>query len=326
MIRTVKNRMNAETFEILKQRVMQMNTGIDDFVYTEMLNHKSSYDPVTGMRKTEFQPADNNLYSVFSVTSSDQATVYCEMLTPPGSAMDSVIIYVHGAAFLRRLNDINLKTADRLCTMAGQAVCVPDYRVGMDYTYDQMINDVAACYRHILTRYGIAPERVTFLSDSSGCVTTLQMMRELAGADMPAPGKIILWSPLADGLFDDDKMAAGKQKDITLRTNNLFTIGFDTYTKMCRGKAAQDVFPLYGNYNKLNKTRILIQSGVEEVFEEDAYQLCDAFNSFASCDLELYEGMFHNFQTYFSVCEMAPVCWEHMIDFIRAERPEQKAS
>lgn len=325
MVKIVANKMNAEAFEDLKQRVIRMSTGIDEFVYSEMLGHMQSYDSDTGMRKTEFQSV-NNLYSVFSVTAPDQVMVPCEMLTPPDAAMDSVIIYVHGAAFQRRVNDINLKMADRLCSMAGQAVCVPDYRVGISYTYDQMVGDVTACYRHLLEQCRVAPERVTFLCDSSGCITTLQVMRELNGTDLPAPGNIILWSPQADELFDDERIADSKLKDITLRTNDLFAKGFNTYTKMCEGKSVQEVFPAYGDYTKLKNTRMLIQSGVEEIFEEDAYKLRDLFANVCSCTLELYEGMFHNFQTYFSVCEMAPVCWEHMLEFIREECPVEKVS
>lgn len=322
MITVVENKMAAEAFANLKQRVIQMSTGIDDFIYTEMLNHRDSYDPVTGMRRTSFESPNQNCHSVIPVVTADQSTVNCEMITPSGILGDSVIIYVHGAAFQRRLNDINLKTADRLCTMTGLPVCLPDYRVGIDYTYDQMINDVTACYRYILEQCGIAPERVTILADSSGCVTTMQMMREL-DADVPAPGAIILWSPQADELFDVDRIAEGKHRDITLQTNDLFSKGMSVYGKMCDGKDAQDVYPAYGEYKMLANTRILIQSGVEEIFKEDAYKLKDVFSN---CTLELYEGMFHNFQTYFSVCEMAPVCWEHMIDFIRAKQLMEKAS
>lgn len=326
MVTIVENKMAADAFANLKQRVIQMSTGIDDFIYTEMLHHKDSYDTETGMRKTAFESANQNHYSVIPVVAADQSIVNCEMISPNGSLGESVIIYVHGAAFQRRLNDINLKTADRLCTMTGLPVCLPDYRVGIDYTYDQMISDVAACYRYILEQCGIAPERVTFLADSSGCITTLQMIREVCSVEVPAPGTIILWSPQADELFDDERVAQGKRRDITLQTNDLFSKGFGVYTKMCTGKNVQEVYPAYGDYKMLKNTRILIQSGVEEIFEEDAGKLCDVFADACNCTLELYEGMFHNFQTYFSVCEMAPVCWKHMIDFIQMDRPVEMAS
>lgn len=328
MVKTIANKMTAEAFENLKQRVIQMSTGVDEFVYAEMLNHRNSYDGETGLRKTSFVSANHNWYSVVPVVTADQTVVNCEMITPPAGIRDRVIVYVHGAAFQRRLNDINLKTADRLCSMTGQPVCVPDYRVGIDYTYDQMVNDVAACYQYLLYQRRYAPENITILSDSSGCVTALQVIRELTAQGVPAPGNIVLWSPpVVEGEFGEERISEGKKRDITVQNNDLFSVAFGIYADtMCAGRNVRDSFPAFGDYAALKDTRILIQSGMEEAFREDACKLYEIFREICSCTLELYEGMFHNFQTYFSVCEMAPVCWQNMIDFLQAEYRLEKAS
>lgn len=314
---TIVNSITVEEFEAMQQRVIQMSTGIDDFVYNEMLNHKKSYDSVTGRRITSFESSGDNVYSVISVLTGDGTAVNLEFIKPTSGSDDALVLYIHGAAYIRRSNDINLKTADRLCTMTNHSVCIPDYRVGKDYTYDQMIADVIATYRFLITTGGYDPKKITFLADSSGCVTTMQSIREFANVNLPAPGKIVLWSPMADEKCDESRLAEGKYRDISFRPNNLFKVGVSTYHyDMCKGKKVEDVYPVYGNYSHLKNTKIMIQAGAEEILREDAERLYEVFCKSCPCALEMYEGMFHNFQTYFSVCEMAKVCWNRTVEFI----------
>lgn len=314
---TIGNGMAAEAFEAMQQRVIQMSTGIDEFVYNEMLNHKMSYDPATGKRFTSFESSGDNGYSVISVITGDGVPVNLEFIKPVSGNDDALVLYIHGAAYIRRSNDINLKTADRLCTMTNQIVCVPDYRIGKDYSYDQMIADVIATYHFLITTGGYDSQKITFLADSSGCVTTMQSIREFAKFDLPAPGKIVLWSPMADEKSDEARFVEGKYRDISFRSNNLFKVGVSTYHKdMCKGKKVEDVYPVYGDYSNLKNTRIMIQAGAEEILREDAERLYEVFIKSCPCALEMYEGMFHNFQTYFSVCEMAKVCWNRTVEFI----------
>ena len=314
---TIANGIAVEAFEAMQQRVIRMSTGIDEFVYNEMLNHKKSYDPATGRRYTGFESSGDNEYSVISVITTDGVSVNLEFIKPASCNDDALVIYIHGAAFIRRSNDINLKTADRLCTMTNQSVCIPDYRVGKDYSYDQMIADVVATYRFLTTTGGYDPKKITFLADSSGCVTTMQSIREFSKFGLSAPGKIVLWSPQADEKTDEARFTEEKNKDISFRPNNLFEVGASIYLNdMCKGKKLEAVFPVYGDYSNLKDTRIMIQAGAEEVFREDAEKLYEVFSESCPCALEMYEGMFHNFQTYFSICEMARVCWNRTVEFI----------
>lgn len=317
MIKSILNMMEPEHYESMCERVIKMNTGIEDFVKQEMLNHKDAYDPVTGHRKTEYQSPNGNDYLVASIIASDESRVNCEFILPEKDDSESMILYVHGAAFQRRVNDINLKTADRLCTMTGQGVCVPDYRVGIEYTYDQMISDIVDSYRYLIKNNGYKPENITVLADSSGSITALQAIKELYKWSLPAPRNIILWSPQADDL-DDEKIQMGKMTDIAMRPNDLFKVGQHIFRdEMGKGKSVEELFPIYGDYSNLKDSRILIQVGADEMLLEDAYQLHDLFSKICSCTFEVYEDMYHNFQTYFSICEMAKVCWQSTVKFIK---------
>ena len=317
MLKVIPNTIPDDRFESMRERVLKMNTNIEDFVQNEMLHHKDFYNPVVGARLTGFAPSDDNvLYLREPLIASDGALLNCEFLVPRGSASNA-ILYVHGAAFQRRSNDINLKTADRLCAMTKNTVCIPDYRVGADYTYDQMVSDVVASYKYLTLIVGFEPENITILADSSGCVTALQALRKIEEEYMLAPGKVVLWSPQADEKFDAERIAEGKKKDIALQTNELFVAGFDIYlSKMGAGKTPKELYPVYGNFDFLEHSKVLIQAGADELLIEDAYKLHDKFEKICPCTLEVYEKMFHNFQTYYSICETAKTCWQRVVSFI----------
>lgn len=316
MVTTIPNTISPERFEEMAARVLKMNTGIEDFVYNEMIHHMDAYDPVTGIRISSFEPSPGYQCKNVELLSLDGIKFNCEMILPDNGSRGA-ILYVHGAAFMRRVNDINLKTANRLCEMTNHLVAIPDYRVGKDYTYDQMVGDIIVSYQYLLRDLGCAPEDIAILADSSGCVSALQAIRELPSFDLPAPGKIILWSPQSDENLTDDKIARAKSMDLSCRTNNLFLIGRPIYNvNMKGGKSRQDIYPLHGDFAHLRSSSVLIQSGGKEIFTEDAYELYSLFSKTCACSLEVYEEMFHNFQTYYSLCDMAKICWEKAAHFI----------
>ena len=313
MITHIANTMTSEHFDLMCKQVLMMNADIEQFVYEEMLEHEKNYDPVTGERFTRFAPSIPLQYSRVPLTSPDGVVVYCEILSPTVPS-DHAILYVHGAAFQRRLNDINLKTTERLCARTGQPVYSPDYRVGIAYTFDQMVADIVTAYQYLLSDCGYRAENITILADSSGCTTALQAIQALSKHSLPAPGKVVLWSPVGERHPNDRNQL---DQDIAFRTNHLSIVSFDTYcAHMGKGKSNEDLFPIYGNYHDLQNTSILIQVGANEFLREDSYKLHNIFSNICPCTLEVYDDMFHNFQTYYSFCDMAKLSWDRTVQFI----------
>jgi len=316
MVTTIPNAIPPEQYEAMAARVLKMNTGIEDFIRNEMMDHKRNYDPVTGARYTAFDAPYGSFYQRVPLVAPDGALVNCELLMSCNPTPGAVL-YIHGAAFMRRTNDLNLKTADRLCWMTGNLVCVPDYRIGIPYTYSQMVMDVIVGYRYLLEEKGYKPEQITMMADSSGCVTALQAVREMGNLGISAPGKIILWSPPAKERCDREKVNQGKERDLAFSTNDLLYISNNTYFEgMCKGMNAEEVYPIYGEFSVLKNSLVYIQTGGAEMLTEDAYMLHDLLANICPCMLEVYDDMYHNFQTYFSICDMARVCWEKIVRFI----------
>lgn len=308
----------GEELEELYKRVLKMNTGIDSFVVDEMLHHKEHYDSVSGFRKTNLQ-LNGNQYNQLVLEQADGYKLPVEIIASEVKSR-RVILYIHGAAFHRRSNDINIKTADRMCSRTGQMVVVPDYRVGESYTYNQMVSDVVATYKWIVEQLGYSESDVTILADSSGCITAMQAMFHALDENFYLPGKMVLWSPQYDDQFDYDRIQKGKEVDVALRPNDLFGKGFRLYRDvMCRGLTPRKTIPCYGDFRGWENTQILIQSGSEEMLTPDAIALDELLGGVCQVTTELYMGMFHNFATYYSMCEMARVCWDRAVKFILSE-------
>ena len=325
MVITIPNTITSDQFEVMTERVTKMNTGVEDFIYKEMLDHKRNYDPITGARYTAFAAPYGSSYQRVPLVAPDGALVNCELLASTNPSPGAVL-YVHGAAFMRRTNDLNLKTADRLCWMTGNLVCVPDYRIGATYTYSQMVMDVIAGYNYLVQVKKYHPSQITMMADSSGCVTALQSIREMENLGIVAPGKVILWSPPVHERVDREKVNQGKERDLAFRTNDLLFISNNTYmSEMCKGMDAKDVYPIYGDFCGLKDSKVLIQVGGTEMLTEDSYMLHELLADVCSCTLEVYENMFHNFQTYYSICETSKICWSKITNFITNKGAEDES-
>lgn len=313
MICNIENKMDTQCFEEMRQRVLEINTNIDKFIQEEMKNHEKKYCNITGKRFTNYYPDNGNLHSFIPIKSFDDVVIHCETVLPlRNNNPDNVVLYIHGAAFQRRVDSVNLKTIDRFCSMLNQAVFMPDYRIGSSYKYVQMLHDVVATYMYIITKLGYKPENISIIADSSGTVTALQMIKELAEKKIQVPSKIVLWSPIADGKETDEN-----HNDIAFKTNDLYNVSLHAYLHdMCKEMDIIDVMPIYGCHENMKGAKVLIQAGKDEILLNDAIKLYNKFNEVCETTLEIYEDMFHNFQTYYSICDMARVCWDRVIEFI----------
>lgn len=331
MITRISNRMPRESYEELYTKVLKMNTGIDDYIYNEMLNHKKWYDPKTGLRETDYACRDSTMiYRNKSLLMRDGAKIGVEIIQPKELAPNKyghAVLYVHGAAFQRRVSDINLHTAERLAKFAECPVFVPDYRVGVAYTFDQMINDLVECYMEMLWCGEYNPTHISVIADSSGCTSLLFALSRAAERGLELPHKVVLLSPQAWSIVPAEKLAKGKQQDPSMTGNNLFVTGADVFhNRMAVGKSAEETSTINIDYSLLKDCEILIQTGGDEMFCEDAIALHDEMGKHTLCDLEVYEQMYHNFQTYYSLCPMAHYSWASMVKFMLKDSRRPVAS
>lgn len=230
-----------------------------------------------------------------------------------------VVLYIHGAAFQRRSQDLNLKTAERICEMTGYPVYVPDYRIGIDYSIDEMIEDILASYKYLVIACQYRPENMTLIADSSGCTSLMAALQRLEENFLQGPKEVILMSPFTDAALTNQSIQRNKGKDIAFLSNQLLENSVRVFTRGGRRDTKRaEISPIVGDYYSLKDTKVLIQVGKDERLLDDSVMLYHKLRRICSCTLEVYEDMFHNFATYYSMCDMAKFSWENYLDFMSA--------
>lgn len=324
VVKEIKNIMSVSNFMTMRDTVVRMNTNVEAFIYQEMINHLEDYDPYTGLRKTEYVPKGSNIrYGRVPLQGSKGHVVGLEYVRQKDmfrrKKEQKAVLYIHGAAFQRRSNDLNLKTAERLCELTGYPVYVPDYRIGIAYHVRETLRDIVDSYRYLVEVCKYKPENLTLIADSSGCSSMMASIQKLEENGLQAPGKVVLLSPVVDCRMNNESIKTNWDKDIAFISNNLFEDSIAVFTKEGRRDAERvEMSPISGDYHCLKDSSVLIQVGQNERLLDDSIKLYEKLKDVCSCTLEIYEDMFHNFETYYSMCEMAKVSWDNYIDFMMA--------
>ncbi len=323
MIKEIKNLMSTESFHHMRDTVTKMNRDIEIPIYEEMLHHKADYHPETGLRISAFAPRNSRLrYGCLSFPGSTGQTIGMEFLSKPEQLLSpeiaQIVFYIHGAGFQRRLQDLNLRLSERICEATDSAVYVPDYRIGLDYTNEETLTDITDAYRYLLNACSYRPEHITVLADSSGACSFLAAVQRFEKQKLPCPGTIVLFSPFSDASLSGRSIRNNRHKDLAFLTNHLLENSVRIFTRDgALNVKNPEMSTALGNYSCLKNTRVLIQVGTDERLLDDSLFLYRNLSSVCSCTLELYEDMFHNFETYHSFCEMAKVSQEHYVQFLQ---------
>ncbi len=322
MIREIKNIMTTESYNAMSNTVVKMNENVETFIYNEMINHKADYDPQTGLRRTDYLSQSGEIqYGCVSLMGIKEYRIGLEYVKKSDMLSmrenQRVVLYIHGAAFQRRTQDLNIKTAERICEMTGYPVYIPDYRIGIDYRIDEMIGDIIDSYRYLIQVRGYKAENMTLIADSSGCTSMMAALQKLDEYNLAGPKEVILMSPFTDAGLTNPSIQGNKNKDIAFLSNRLLENSVRVFTREGRRDTARaEVSPIAGDYQSLKDTKVLIQVGKDERLLDDSVKLYHKLKKICACTLEVYEDMFHNFETYYSMCDMAKVSWDNYINFM----------
>lgn len=322
MVREIKNIMNVGKFDAMRDTVIKMNENVESFIYQEMLNHKADYDPTTGLRRTAYFPQNEEIqYGCIPMVGSKGYRIGLEYVKKKDvldfGENQRTVLYIHGAAFQRRTKDLNIRTAERLCEFTGYPVFVPDYRIGIDYHIRETVRDILDSYRYLIQVCKYRAENLTLIADSSGCTSLMAALQKFGEYELESPREVILLSPFTDASLTNRSVKINKHKDIAFVSNRLFEESIRVFTKEGkRDTSKAEVSPIGGDYGCLKNTRVLIQVGKDERLLDDSVNLYHKLSEICDCTLEIYEDMFHNFETYYSMCEMAKVSWDNYIHFM----------
>ncbi|MDI9583917.1 MAG: alpha/beta hydrolase [Acidobacteriota bacterium] len=216
----------------------------------------------------------------------------------PGADPDLRLLYLHGGGFVSGCSVFYLPLAAHISAAANCSVFLPDYRLAPEHPYPAGLEDCIQAYLWLRDTgpSGPAPVRSIFISgDSAGGNLTLAVLLALRDRGLPLPQAGILLSPFADLTLSGDSIRSQAELDPIMHPKCLpdFVSLYADESELRDPLAS----PVFGDYTGLPP--LLIQVGEFEVIRDDSVMVADRARACGvDVALEVWEGMFHVFQSH----------------------------
>lgn len=116
---------------------------------------------------------------------------------PNALAGDSVILYLHGGAFITCGLNTHRRLVARISSASGQAVLNLGYRQMPAVSITETVNDGVEAFRWLLDQ-GFRADRITVAGDSAGGYLAFAIARAVIDAGWGSPAGVVAISPLLD--------------------------------------------------------------------------------------------------------------------------------
>jgi monoterpene epsilon-lactone hydrolase len=223
------------------------------------------------------------------------------------------VVYLHGGGYVVGSAFGYRHLAGALAVAAAASVLVPDYRLAPEHPFPAALDDAVAAYRWILDR-GMPADQIALAGDSSGGGLVLSVLLALKQAELPLPGRAVLFCPSVDLSF-----SVGQPLDaVTTR------LGLRYAAAYLAGHSADEpvLNPLGADLSSLPP--LLIQAATGDSQLESARQLAKrAADHGVAVQFELYPTATHDFQIFWSFLPDAADAVERAGRFVQ-EPPQRQ--
>jgi acetyl esterase/lipase len=221
-----------------------------------------------------------------------------EWVLSPGADPDQRLLYLHGGGFVSGSAAFYLALAGRLSAAADCAVFLADYRLAPEHRFPAALEDCVRAHGWLATTGPTGPgaATATFVAgDSAGGGLTLATLLALRDRQRPLPRGAVALSPFADLTLAGESIRSQAELDPIMSPKCL-----PTFVALYLGDADARTplaSPVFGDYTGIPP--LLIQVGEHEVIRDDSVQVAaKAKADGVDVKLEVWEGMFHVFQSH----------------------------
>lgn len=205
-----------------------------------------------------------------------------------------VILYCHGGGYTSGGLGFSKVLASKLTRATGLDVLAFDYRLAPEHPYPAAVEDAQAAWDHLM-RLDFGARDVVLAGDSAGGNMALVLCLRLRAEGRMLPGALLLMSPWTDMTCSGESLTERADIDPVLTPEYIYAVreayagGLDP--------AQPELSPLLADLAGLPPT--LIQVGTHEILFSDAERLAERMKAAGTeCRLEVWEGMWHDFQMY----------------------------
>ena len=232
-------------------------------------------------------------------------------VTAPGADEAIGVVYMHGGGFGVGSAESNQDLVARLSHAAGFAVAGVDYRLLPEGRFPNALKDALRAFRG--ARADLARPPVIAGSSAGGGLAVAAAIA-LRDEGEPPPAGILALSPWVDMTASSPSLTDVSDGDWLGRET--LVLAAETYLD---GREPTDPLasPLHADLSGLPP--MLIQVGGSEILMDDARRLADAArHEGTAAELDVWPGMFHNFQLFGSRLDEAAAALERAGDWVRA--------
>lgn len=245
-----------------------------------------------------------------------------EVLANPKPSRPLAILQLHGGGYIGKLRNAHRNMAKIYCDL-GKGVCVvsPDYRVAPEHPYPAALKDAIASYEWLMEK-GYKAQQIILAGDSAGGGLAMALCLYLKEHGKDLPCGIVAMSPWTD------MTASGKSYQINFEKDPLFGKTTDSvlFNRDYLGDEDEDkpyISPVFGDFQGFPP--MLIQTGSYEMLLSDSIAVAKkAKAAGVAVDLQVYEGMFHDFQMAGELIPESQLAWEEVEKFIESIGPSLK--
>jgi acetyl esterase/lipase len=268
----------ARRGRLLRSEVRAMRAMLD----WQLTRPDLGADPATRVEQVRFQRADGQVRG--------------EWVEAPGVATrdESVILYVHGGAFVAGSTRSHRGLVAELSARTGRSCFSVSYRLAPEHAFPAAADDVLRAYTWLLAQ-DLDPHQIVVMGDSAGGHLALGLGPRAIRAGLPVPAGIVAFSPVVDV-----SMALSAAHERENGRTGLFA-GADA------GRAAMSVYyrGTAADHPELTLTRddlhglppVLIQASSSEMLAGDARHYAEAVEAVGGdVRLRFWPRQYHVFQ------------------------------
>jgi monoterpene epsilon-lactone hydrolase len=217
----------------------------------------------------------------------------------PVKAVDSnrVLLYFHGGGYAAGSIDTHRSLISQIVKYSGFKALLIDYRLAPENKFPASIDDAVKAYEWLL-KSNYLPERIAFGGDSAGGGLTVATLLYLRDNGMALPKCAICLSPWLDLTMSGESQTTNSLGDVDPSTPYASPIFADL----------KGLPPVY------------VQVGTAELLLDDSLRFAQkAKADGAPVTMDVYEGYFHVFQSFFMVLRTARKANKKLAEFIVAQ-------